>query len=634
MATTIKTKNSTTAATAPTGLVQGELAVNITDKKLYVGDSVGNSIQIAGAGATNAAGGSTTQVQYNSSGALAGSANMTFDGTTLTVNGLATTGTVTVGDASGDALTINSSAVSIPNGLNFDSNTFVIDATNNRVGVGVASPSFPLDVLSSGTSLARFTGAQYSQIRHSDGTRVLYTQVYDNAAIFGTESSTPLLLVTGGTERARIDTSGNVGIGTSSPSSYANYTTVTQNGTNGVEYDFKIGGTLAGYFEVTSTLFKFDAESTRYFQWVSNGTEKMRLDSSGSLGLGVSPSGNYQLQTPINYNGGGKGFSISSLTGGASGNGVPYVGYNFRTTGTADSYTYNATDVASAIRFYDGIQFKIAASGTAGNAITFTQAMTLDASGNLGIGKTSPAYKLDLYGGAIRIDNGGSAGTIYFVDTNGYINYSSSTMQFAVNGAERMRIASNGNVLVGTTNAAVGSSGNMRVGSGGTGSAHQGTIILDGSTATNYGPCIRYYNNDGFLADAGDYAFIVGSSTHQYAIRCGASGGVYLGNNATSWSAISDETQKNIIEPITDGLNKVASLRSVIGSYKTDETNTRHPFLIAQDVKAVLPEAVSENEHDGETVLGVAYTDVIPLLVAAIKELKAEVDSLKAQLAK
>lgn len=75
------------------------------------------------------------------------------------------------------------------------------------------------------------------------------------------------------------------------------------------------------------------------------------------------------------------------------------------------------------------------------------EAMRIDSSGNVGINKNNPSFKLDLYGGAMRIDNGSSAGTVYFVDTNAYINYSSSTMQFAVNGAERMRINSVGSRL-------------------------------------------------------------------------------------------------------------------------------------------------------------------------------------------
>jgi hypothetical protein len=109
------------------------------------------------------------------------------------------------------------------------------------------------------------------------------------------------------------------------------------------------------------------------------------------------------------------------------------------------------------------------------------------------------------------------------------------------------------------------------------------------------------------------------------------SGGVYLnGASATSWTAVSDETRKVIIEPITDAANKVSTLRAVIGRLKTDTEDVRRPYLIAQDVQAVLPEAVSEAEDKDGPLLGLSYTEVIPLLVAAIKELKAEFDAYKA----
>ena len=102
--------------------------------------------------------------------------------------------------------------------------------------------------------------------------------------------------------------------------------------------------------------------------------------------------------------------------------------------------------------------------------------------------------------------------------------------------------------------------------------------------------------------------------------------GVYLAVGGTSWTANSDERLKDIIEPISNAVEKVGSLRSVIGKFKNDETNTRRSFLIAQDVQAVFPEAVDASNPDK---LGVAYTEVIPLLVAAIKELTAEVNALK-----
>jgi hypothetical protein len=95
--------------------------------------------------------------------------------------------------------------------------------------------------------------------------------------------------------------------------------------------------------------------------------------------------------------------------------------------------------------------------------------------------------------------------------------------------------------------------------------------------------------------------------------------GAYIAWGGTSWTAQSDERSKDIIEPITDAVNKVSTLRAVIGKYKTDEEGKRRSFLIAQDVQAVLPEAVDASKPDN---LGVQYTEVIPLLVAAIKELK------------
>jgi hypothetical protein len=113
-----------------------------------------------------------------------------------------------------------------------------------------------------------------------------------------------------------------------------------------------------------------------------------------------------------------------------------------------------------------------------------------------------------------------------------------------------------------------------------------------------------------------------------------SSGGVYLGSGATAWASASDERLKDIIEPIENGLTKVASLRAVIGKFKTDAEGTRRSFLIAQDVQAVLPEAISttmvKDDETNTEYLGVSYTDVIPLLVAAIKELKAEFDAYKA----
>jgi hypothetical protein len=115
------------------------------------------------------------------------------------------------------------------------------------------------------------------------------------------------------------------------------------------------------------------------------------------------------------------------------------------------------------------------------------------------------------------------------------------------------------------------------------------------------------------------------ASTSRFIIQ-NRTAGVYLADAGTSWTSNSDERKKDIIEPITGAVAKVDTLRTVIGKYKTDAEGTRRPFLIAQDVLAAFPEAVDAQNPDD---LGVAYSDMIPLLVAAIKELKAEIDQLK-----
>jgi hypothetical protein len=130
----------------------------------------------------------------------------------------------------------------------------------------------------------------------------------------------------------------------------------------------------------------------------------------------------------------------------------------------------------------------------------------------------------------------------------------------------------------------------------------------------------------GFL---GGNNYLNGSGTIRMQV---SSGGVQLTSGATSWASASDERLKDIIEPITGAMAKVNTLRTVMGKYKTDAEGTRRPFLIAQDVIAVLPEAVDSlsdpRSGDDTEYMSVRYTDTIPLLVAAIKEQQAIITTL------
>lgn len=101
-------------------------------------------------------------------------------------------------------------------------------------------------------------------------------------------------------------------------------------------------------------------------------------------------------------------------------------------------------------------------------------------------------------------------------------------------------------------------------------------------------------------------------------------------SGATSWSANSDIRLKDIDSQITNAVTTIDSLRAVKYSWKSDETKKLNIGLIAQDVQAVLPELV-DVRPDELGILGVRYTELIPVLVAAIQELKAEIDTLKQQ---
>ena len=97
---------------------------------------------------------------------LVGDGTITMKGNVAVTGSLTVTGTLharmtdfvvnanstTLGDASGDTITINGSTVSVPNNLTFDTSTLHIDASNNRVGVGTTSPGAPLHVSASATT--------------------------------------------------------------------------------------------------------------------------------------------------------------------------------------------------------------------------------------------------------------------------------------------------------------------------------------------------------------------------------------------------------------------------------------------------------------------------------------------------
>jgi len=139
-------------------------------------------------------------------------------------------------------------------------------------------------------------------------------------------------------------------------------------------------------------------------------------------------------------------------------------------------------------------------------------------------------------------------------------------------------------------------------------------------------------NNATYYGYGAAFRAVQGGGINSYTlyIETNATGGVYLSGGGTSWSSNSDERYKTIIEDIDNASEKVSTLRTVIGTFNDDADQKRRPFLIAQDVQAVLPEAVDDTANPDR--LGLSYTDVIPLLTAAIKEQKIIIDDLKTRI--
>jgi hypothetical protein len=253
-------------------------------------------------------------------------------------------------------------------------------------------------------------------------------------------------------EQMRLNSTG-LGIGTNNPQ--AKLHTV---GASGAFLENTAGGFFQqiGFRSGVPTFAYYDSLEFGYAtaQGFSGYTATMRLTSSGNLGLGVTPSA-----------WSGAGFramqigAVAAFWGSAS---TTFVGNNTYYNGT--SYTYISTSQASMYDTAGGAhRWYTAPSGTAGNAISFTQAMTLTASGNLGIGTTSPLARLhlnDASGGdvpRIRITNGvtgtgATDGMFVGISNSSQLdvwNFENNSIRFATNNAIRAEITGSGNVVIG-----------------------------------------------------------------------------------------------------------------------------------------------------------------------------------------
>jgi hypothetical protein len=337
--------------------------------------------------------------------------------------------------------------------------------------------------------------------------------------------------------------------------------------------------------------------------------------------LGVTPSA-WSTITALQV----KNAFVGGLTNNA------YFGANAYYNGT--NYIYQASSFASLyFQSSSAHQWFTAPSGTAGNAITFTQAMTLDASGNLGLGTTSPTFAagtgLQVKGAgftSVRVTGGSLTGTDLSQDASGGYLYvrDNLPLMFGTNNTERARIDSSGNFIVGNTTAygiingytAQGGT-QLSVLHGSAGSYPKVSGISFGQPATS----ISVSNNGGtttFTGGAGIYAnntassgnptslvfWVNASGSPAEAARIDSSGNLLVGTTNSSPSAgvgVKTQPSGKVYCVSADSTNASESY----GMYSTGAANYRFyvgwggtVYATSTTITAISDQRLKENVRD------------------------------------
>jgi hypothetical protein len=406
------------------------------------------------------------------------------------------------------------------------------DGARLTVNSGATSEALRLNATADTYLSFQRSGTGTGYIQSSVGGMLLWNQ--ENTAIqFGVNNA----------EQMRLTSTG-LGIGTSSPGAKLDVNGVIRSNVglrsitpSGTQSELVVQQTG---FAAWSIYNPASGTDLRFY----NGSDRMTLDSSGNLGLGVTPSA---------WSSQAKALEIGIYAGFyRNASGLTEVAFNsYQNTINFDTYRVSANPAAK-YQIGGGHAWFVAPSGTAGNAISFTQAMTLNASGILLLGKS-----------AANIANAG-----WELGPNG--------------GAQTVTISGSNQAFV--------------------------------------------YNNTSTS----------GTATVAFRTAGVEKGYIAWTNSATSYSTTSDYRLKNTVAPMTGALAKVALLKPCTYKWKADGSDGEG--FIAHELAEVCPSAVTGAKDAVDTegnpqYQGIDTSFLVATVVAALQELKAELDTVKAELA-